>query len=418
MSDSLQIDDARGAPWRALDIAVVTETWPPEVNGVALTLARLVDGLRGRGHCIQLVRPQHPGEPTSCSAPRFQEFLCRGLPIPRYPELRMGLPAHRALRRLWREARPDVVHIATEGPLGFSALRVARELGLAVTTEFRTNFHAFSRHYGIGLLHGAIAAYLRWFHNRADCTMVPTAALRRELENAGFERLRVVARGIDTGRFDPARRCTALRASWRAGDDDLVLLYVGRLAPEKNLDTLLASYTAINESRSVLSPRVRLVLVGDGPMRPALQRQVPEAVFAGCRTGEDLAHHYASADLFVFPSLTETWGNVTAEALASGLAVLAFDRAAAAQLVATGRNGVLVDPDDRGGFLRAAVRLAANPAEVRGMSRAARESVLALGWDSIVTRVETHMREACSSRMPLAWCDVTASAMRLSPHPE
>jgi glycosyltransferase involved in cell wall biosynthesis len=418
MSDSLQIDAAHGGPWRALDIAVVTETWPPEVNGVALTLARLVEGLRSRGHCIQLVRPRRPDESTKSPEPKFHEFLCHGLPIPGYPELRMGLPAGRALRRLWREVRPDVVHIATEGPLGLSALRVARELGLAVTTEFRTNFHAFSRHYGIGVLRGAIAAYLRWFHNRADCTMVPTEALRRELEHAGFERMLVVARGIDTVRFDPARRCTALRASWRAGDDDLVLLYVGRLAPEKNLDTLLASYTAINESRSVLSPRVRLVLVGDGPMRPALQRQVPEAVFAGCRTGEDLARHYASADLFVFPSLTETWGNVTPEALASGLAVLAFDHAAAAQLVSAGRNGVLIDPDDRGGFLRAAVRLAANPADVRRMSRAARESVLDLGWDGIVARVESRMREACSSRMPLAWCDVTASAMGLSPHPE
>jgi glycosyltransferase involved in cell wall biosynthesis len=387
----------------ALDIAVVTETWPPEVNGVALTLARLVAGLGQRGHRIQLVRPRRAEEPARQVRPGPGEVLCRGLPIPRYTELRMGLPARRLLHGLWRAERPDVVHIATEGPLGWSALCAARELRLAVSSEFRTNFQSFSRHYGIGPLQGVITAYLRAFHNRADCTMVPTERLRRELEAAGFERTLVASRGVDTRHFDPQRRCSALRASWGAGEADVVALFVGRIAPEKNLDTLLEAWAAMQAGRGPFDTRVRLVLVGDGPLRPALQRRHPDVVFAGMRGGEDLARHYASADLFVFPSLTETWGNVTAEALASGLPVLAFDMAAAAELVQPGVNGELAGPRDRAGFVRAAARLAADRESLQRLRGAARESVLALGWDSIVARVESCMLELCVARLPAAW---------------
>ena len=160
---------------RSLRIALVTETYPPEVNGVATTLARVVEGLHRRGHELQLVRPRQKAVPPGPLTPRLDEVLMRGLPIPRYPHLRMGLPSKRALVKLWSMARPDVVHVATEGPLGWSALQAARHLHLPVTSDFRTNFHAYSRHYGIGWLNKPIMAYLRKFHNLAACTMVPTA---------------------------------------------------------------------------------------------------------------------------------------------------------------------------------------------------------------------------------------------------
>jgi glycosyltransferase involved in cell wall biosynthesis len=374
-----------GLTRRPLRIALVTETYPPEVNGVALTVARTAEGLRQRGHELQLLRPRQPADAADPARSPQREVLLRGAPIPCYPNLRLGLPAGRELRTLWRQRRPDLVHIATEGPLGWSALRAARELGIAVTSDFRTNFQAYSGHYRLGWLGGAIAAYLRRFHNHTGCTMVPTEALRSELQAAGFERVVVVARGVDTQLFDPARRSDALRRQWGAAADHGVVLYVGRLAAEKNLDVLLQAYAAMRQ----INPSLRLVLVGDGPLRQKLAERCPEAVFAGQRSGTDLAAHYASADLFLFPSLTETFGNVTPEAMASGLPVLAFDHAAAGQLIEHGENGWLAQGADFGVLVQLARSLAHEPVALRRAGAAARRSALDLGWDGIVRQVET-----------------------------
>ncbi|MGB5064300.1 MAG: glycosyltransferase family 1 protein, partial [Candidatus Competibacter sp.] len=308
-----------------LRVGIVTETYGPEVNGVAMTVGRLVEGLLARGHSVQLIRPrQHPrDDPRRDGA--LDVWPVAGAAIPFYREMRIGFPAKRLLLERWRQTPPDVVHIVTEGPLGHSALAVARRLRLRVFSGFHTNFHAYSRHYGMGLLARPIVAYLRRFHNRTDCTLVPTEELATELRSLGFHRLRVLARGVDTRLFDPAHRDPALRRSWGASPTDPVALYVGRLAAEKNLQLVLAAYRALR----AIQPTTRLVLVGDGPLAVRLQARHPEIVFPGMRIGADLAAHYASADLFLFPSLTETFGNVTLEAMASGLAVVAFDYAAA-----------------------------------------------------------------------------------------
>src|SRR5262245_13595127 len=267
---------------RPLRIAAVTETYPPEVNGVATSAARMLEGLCGRGHQVQLIRPrQDPGDLGAARA-GLEQVLVRGLPIPRYPALKMGLPAKRALLELWTYRRPDVVHIVTEGPLGWSALKAACKLKLPVVSDFRTNFHAYSSHYGVGWLKKPILAYLRKFHNRTLATMVPTEALRAQLAALGFRGLRVIARGIDTVLFHPGRRDPLLRSEWKAAPDDPVLLYVGRLAPEKNLELLATAY---GEARR-RTPSARLVVVGDGPGRALLQRWFPDAVFAGTRSEE------------------------------------------------------------------------------------------------------------------------------------
>ena len=370
-----------------LRIALVTETYPPEVNGVALTVARLAEGLRARGHRLQLLRPRRDRSDVRRET-GMDEHLLPGLPIPRYSELRMGLPARRRLLRLWRVSRPDLVHIATEGPLGWAALRAARELGLPVSTEFRTNFHMYCGLYGLGWLQPLITRYLRWFHNNADLTMVPTEGMRLELEALGFERLQAVGRGVDAVRFDPRHRSAELRAQWGADERDPVLLCVGRLAAEKNLDVLLDAWRAVKAR----TPAARLVLVGDGPLRAALMQRCPDAIFAGQRSGEDLARHYASADVFVFPSLSETWGNVVTEALASGLPVIAWNRAAAAELLRTGENGVRVECGDLAGFHGAVVQLAEDPDALRRMGAMARARSLGLGWETIVSEVEEAMR--------------------------
>lgn len=370
---------------RTLRIAVVTETYPPEVNGVAVSAARFLEGLRSRDHDIMLVRPrQSPGD-VGVVKGSLREVLTKGLPIPRYPGLRMGLPATRALVSLWQRWRPDVVHVLTEGPLGWSALRAALKLQLPVVSDFRTNFHTYSSHYGVGWLGKPILAYLRKFHNKTLWTLVPTESLRRELERHGFLNLRVIARGVDTTLFNPARRSPLLRAGWGAGPDDPVLLHVGRIAAEKNIDALQTAYAAARKK----APRTRLVMVGDGPARDEMRARCPDVVFAGTRRGEDLAAHYASADVFLFPSLTETYGNVTLEALASGLAVVAFGYAAAAETIRHDQNGWLAPKGDTSAFAALAVAAVSEQARARAVGGRARESALQLGWDPVVRQLET-----------------------------
>ena len=387
----LQVDNYP-ASRRSLRLAIVTETYPPEVNGVALTLAKLVDGLRAANHDVQLIRLRQSRADAVRSDSLhsgFQEVLMRGLPIPRYPELRMGMPSKGALIRLWQIKRPDLVHIATEGPLGWSALRAALYLKLPVSSDYRTNFQSYSTHYGVGFLYKPIMAYLRKFHNRAHCTMVPTQALRNSLALAGFHHLRVVSRGVDTVAFDPAHRSAPLRASWGLGPEDLAVVCVGRLAPEKNLALLLRAFEAIEHR----NPRARLVLVGNGPMREELQAKCPGALFAGQLRGQALAEHYASGDLFLMPSVTETFGNVTTEAMASGLPVLAFDYAAAADLIKDGINGLVTPLGDSEAFVSASVALAAEPGLRMRIGIEARRTALELDWKRIVQNFETVLYE-------------------------
>jgi len=372
------------SPQQSLRVAVVSETYLPEINGVAITVSRLVRGLQARNHDIQVIRPRQHALDAAAAHDPLEQVLMRGLPIPRYPMLRVGLPAKNALLKLWTTRRPDVVHIATEGPLGWSALQAARKLKLPVSSDFHTNFHAYSRHYGAAWLHKPIAAYLRKFHNRADCTLVPTPQLLHELQRMGFERLQVLARGVDTQRFHPAHRSTDLRTAWGATEQDQVVLWVGRLAAEKNLPLLIEAFEAMQQ----VNPRLKLVVVGDGPERAALQARCPYAILAGSRRDADLAAHYASADIYLFPSLTETYGNVTPEALASGLAVVAFDYAAAAELIRHGENGLLAPVGDASAFIQQALDLAAQPARVDELRLQARDTTQSLDWAVIVRQVE------------------------------
>lgn len=382
---------------RQFRIAVVTETYPPEVNGVAMTTGRFVDGLLRLGHQIQLIRPRQRGDDEPTQQENLRETLSRGVPIPRYNHLKMGLPARSALLAQWAEDRPDVVQIVTEGPLGWSALSAARRLRLPVVSEFHTNFDAYSTHYGLGWLKRPVTAYLRRFHNRSDLTLVPTRALQQALLGAGYRAVEVVARGVDTSLFNPARRSDSLRGSWGAGYDDLVITYVGRLAPEKNVNLVLQAYAAIRRERA----NARLLLVGDGPARAQIDsRKTDGVIFAGMRAGEDLACHYASADLFLFSSETETFGNVTAEALASGLPVVAFDYAAAAELVRHGENGLLAAPANRTEFVAQAVA-AANPQTHARLRTAAATSVAHLDWAMVVVRLVERFEAAISRhRLP------------------
>ena len=370
-----------------MQIVLVTETYPPEVNGVAMTLERLVRGLVDRGHDVTVVRPRPAAPETPEAATRASSeriVTVRGMPIPCYPEMRFGFPAGGTLRRLWRTQRPDLVHVATEGPLGRSAARAARRMGIPLASSFHTNFHAYADHYGYGMLHGLALGWLKKVHRQAACTFVPSDTVRSRLEAEGFRNLEVLGRGVDTGLFAPSRRSEELRTTWGVTNGEPVALYVGRLATEKNLTLTIQAY----ERMRGLRPDLRLVLVGEGPLRGRLERELPGAHFAGLRRGADLAAHYASAEYFLFASETETFGNVVTEAMASGLVVLAYDYAAARLHIESGSNGVTVPLGNEAAYLQAARSLVLRPAFWTRVRAHARATAEALSWDGIVDAYE------------------------------
>jgi len=372
---------------KPLRVLLVTETYPPEINGVAMTTQRLVEGLRGRGHWIGLVRPgqSRDGRGTGDA----DSWIMPGLPIPGYPGLRLGLPARRRLGRIIEAQRPDLVHVVTEGPLGWSALLAARDRGLPVTSGYHTHFDQYSGHYGPAWLKPWVTRWLDGLHRRCQATFAPTPELAVQLGARGIPNVHALGRGVDTRLFHPQRRDPELRRRWGVEEGSLACLYVGRLAPEKNLQVVERAFAAIEREH----PGARMVWVGDGPALPGLRAAHPGHVFAGPRVGEDLATHYASADLFLFASLSETWGNVLAEALASGLTVVAYRRAAAAHLIMNGANGVTIDAGDAGGFTALALRAAADPALRQRLGQQASHSMRAFGWEAVVERFEGLLRD-------------------------
>lgn len=372
-----------------LRVALVSETWAPEVNGVAMTMARLATGLRQRGHQVQVIRPRQGKEAPG------EDVLTTGMPLPGYKGLQFGLPAGRTLRKLWTGQRPDVVHAVTEGPLGWSALREARALSLPVTSSYHTNFDGYSKHYGAGFIGPLVTAWLRRFHRRTVSTMAPTQSLVNRLSAAKVPGARVLGRGVETALFHPAKRSNALRTQWGVSDEQLVVINVGRLAAEKNLALASRAFAKILKTH----PNARMVWVGDGPSRQALAKQFPQHIFAGTRHGDELAEHYASADIFLFPSLTETYGNVVPEAMASGLAVVAYNTAAAAELIDNASSGLVVAPGDEEAFIAASLRMAAEP-KLRAQCRAqARSRVEAMSWDKVIGDFELFLRQAASGQL-------------------
>jgi glycosyltransferase involved in cell wall biosynthesis len=366
--------------------AIVTETYPPEINGVALTVQGLEEGLRQRGHDVQVVRPrQAPGQ-----APRPYELLVRGAKIPRYPGMQFGLPAGRQLHRHWSRQRPDALYIATEGPLGDSALRVALRLGIPVSTGFHTRFDAYMRDYGLGWLQPLALAWMRRFHNRSDATLVPTCELVDFLKTQRFASAVHLPRAVDTMRFAPGKRSDALRADWGVAPDGLAVIYLGRIAPEKNLPLAVRAFRALQARR----PDARFIWVGEGPSLPAIRDANPDFVFCGPQRGDLLAQHVASTDLFLFPSHSETFGNVTIEAMASGVATVAFRYGAAREHLRDGRNGASIDGRDEDAFVAAACRLAIDDDIRQAMGLRAREAVhklrpaqVAADFDDILHRI-------------------------------
>jgi glycosyltransferase involved in cell wall biosynthesis len=359
-------------------VTLVTETYFPQVNGVSRTLGELVRHLRDKGDRVQLIHPDY-GQ----SADDDQSRTVRSVVLPFYKELFLPLPPFGAVHSAIDAFRPDILHIATEATLGLGILRFARKRRFAVVSSFHTNFDQYSRHYRVGWARGAIWRYLRWFHNRTRETYVPSQATIGELAHLGFERLVLWKRGVDSDLFRPDRLGRVeVRRAYGFAPEDVVISYVSRIAPEKNVD-YLADALAILAGRR---PEVRVMMVGDGPSRSALEQRIGSFTrFVGYRRGEDLADHYAACDLFAFSSTTETFGNVVLEAMSSGLPVVALRAGGVGETVQSGTTGLLVDVTEPPARLaEALLRLVEHSEERKRMAEAARDYALTQTWDAIM----------------------------------
>lgn len=334
-----------------MKICIVTDTFYPDTNGVAVVLKNYVEQLTVLGHQVVVIRSKRSGEhKDDVQETTYKEVLVYSVALPNYEQVRLGIPVTPKVAWVLEREHFDVVYVATEWVLGGIIANLARLKGVPVVSAYHTNLDQYMSHYGLGITKKVMNVYLSWFHNQATAVIAHSSASAEQLVRVGVRRpVHMLAHGVDTSLFSPSARNESLRASWGADAQTPVLLYVGRVAPEKNLQLFfktLACLTAENVP-------YRAVVVGEGPLLDELRVTHANVHFMGAQFGTDLAQVYASADVFVFPSLTETFGNVTVEALASGLFVVGFSLAAVAQYVTKPEYGVRVPPGDERAFMHA-----------------------------------------------------------------
>ncbi len=381
-------------------VAIVTESFLPQVNGVTNTVRHVVRHLVHSGHEPLVVAPG-PGAADHDGVPVHR---ARSVRLPRYSSFPVGLPDVE-VRRVLADFRPDVVHLASPIALGAVGLRAARRLDLPTVAVYQTDVGGFARHYGVP----ADALLDRWVarvHRRADRTLVPSEAARTQLSGWGVPDLHLWRRGVSFDLFGPGRRDAGLHAGWSDGGRRVVVGYVGRLAAEKQVRRLV-------ELGDV--PGTRLVVVGDGPERARLERLLPDAVFTGFLQGAELATAFASLDVFVHLGENETFCQTVQEAQASGVAVVAPNRGGPVDLVETGRSGLLFDVADPGSLRRAVATLATEPLARQGLALGGRSAVAGRTWGRLVAElVEVHYAAVVDARRAGA---LTATGhVRRTPH--
>lgn len=371
-------------------VLLVTDTFPPDINGVARTLNTLGEGLQRRGHEVAVVTTVPEVE-----AGGLPRRVMHSVPLPGYAGLRLGFASSRQMLEIFDDHRPDVLYVATETVMGVAAIRAAGKRGIPVVSGFHTNFQVYLEDYHLPGMEALAQGVLRSIHNHTARTLTPSADTAAMLEGWGIQNVGVMGRGVDTALFSPARRSVALRQSWGVDEATPVAVYVGRIAAEKNLALAVRAF----EVFSSVQPGARMVFVGDGPRLEALKEQCPHFHYAGARMGDDLAAHYASADVFLFPSITETFGNVVLEAMASGLGVVAFDYAAPRLLIRPGENGWLAPLGDENAYLEQ-TRLSAAGWNNDALRTAARQAAIDLGWERVIAQFEQELAAVISPATP------------------
>lgn len=354
-------------------IALVSDTYTPQVNGVTTVVARIVQVLRTFGDEVCVIAPRYPGPNTTADGCP-DELRIPSAPFPLYPAIRLSIPQFRTVARYLDGFQPDVVHVATEGPLGLTGRQYAISRQIPLVTSYHTNFPQYARYYGAGMVEPLVWKWLRWFHRPAVVTHTPGEAVRDELARRGIGNPVVWGRAVDTKHFHPGRRSAGWRRWLAGGDNTAIVLHVGRLAPEKNIDVLAESWRAAHER---LGQRATFVLAGEGPETRRLLTRLPWVRQLGFLERGKLADVYASADICVLPSKTETCGLVALEAMASGLAVVAADAGGFRESIDHGRDGVLVAPDDAMGFAAEIVSLVMARQRLAELRAAARKNAIA-----------------------------------------
>ena len=353
----------------------------------------LCKGLQTLGHRIQLIRPIQKNICADFQAE--QECLVWAKSIPKYADMQFGMPQYVKVSKAIECFAPDVVHIVTEGPLGLTALYAAQAHQIPVSSGFHSTFHDFSRFFDLALLVKPIESYLRWFHNHTLLTCVPSQTTLNQLKAFGVTcPLVEVGRGVDTARFHPEHRSEQLRQCWEADANTTVLLYVGRLSPEKEVDVLIQSYLNIKKQSS---RKFKMVIVGDGPDRKRLTEMASgsDVIFTGSLTGQSLAQAYASADVFVFASQIETFGNVVLEAMASGLPVVAYNYASPQRYIKQGITGWLSPFGQVAHFMQTIIQLPEQKV-LRCMGTQARQDIESVGWQYPVKQFEQALYHAAN----------------------
>ncbi|MEV0243274.1 glycosyltransferase family 1 protein [Streptomyces sp. NPDC050674] len=367
-------------------VVIVTESFPPDVNGVAHCALQTARHLVDRGHAPVVVAPAPaPGHKPDAFAP-CPVVHVPSLPLPGYPQVRVALPSRRLAATVIGH-RPDVVHLAGPFVLGVRGMAAAARLGIPAVAVYQTDLAGYARTY-MGAGEAAAWRRIRSVHGAADLTLAPSSAALHDLETHGVPRVRLWPRGVDTERFRPGRRDEALHREL-APNGELIVGYVGRLAPEKQVE-LLAGVCGLEG--------VRVVIVGDGPSRPALEQALPGAVFLGRRTGDDLARVFASFDVFAHTGPFETFCQTVQEAMASGLPVVAPAAGGPLDLVAHGRTGLLVPPRDASAVRDAVRSLAADAGLRAAFGTAGRAAVEGRTWAAVGDRLLGHYTQVLAGR--------------------
>ena len=374
-------------------VVIITESFPPDINGVAHCVLRVAELLTSYGHHPLVIAPQPPGSRREESSFPFPVVRVPAAPLPGYPSFRLGLPSRRVRAAIIRH-QAEVVHLASPVFLGAHGAAVARRLGLPTVAVYQTDLPSYARAYRLGRAGETFAwRWLRGIHNGAARTLAPSTVTATGLLGQGIGNVWLWGRGVDTRRFDPAKRSQELRAALLATTGappgELLVGYVGRLATEKRVE-LLAGITAL--------AGVRLVIVGAGPAGAMLRQHMPDAIFLGERRGEELAAIYASLDVFVHSGPYETFGQTLQEAAASGLPVVAPAAGGPLDLVADGVTGYLVPPSDPGAFTAAVARLAADPAARAAFGAAGRRQVLGRSWPALTEELIGHYAAVLGAR--------------------
>jgi glycosyltransferase involved in cell wall biosynthesis len=369
---------------RPIRVALVTSSYNFIPDGVALTLNRLVAYLLSQGVAVKVFAPTG-AEPALVHA--GEVISVPSLPLPARPEYRLALGMAGFVKRELLDFQPDIIHIAVPDLLGHAALALAHRNGIPAVATYHTRYETYLKHYWyLAPLEGLLKRILRRFYGRCRAVYVPSDSTRDTLLADGLtDNFKPWPRGVDTARFSPDRRSSQWRAHHGIGEDELVILHVSRLVREKRLDTLTAALNRLEFPH-------RVVIVGDGPDRGLAEAELPHAIFAGFLTGDELATAYASSDIFVFPSDSESFGNVTLEAMASGLACVCADATGSRSLVVAGETGLLADASDPQGFADNISALAKDAPLRQRMGRAARARALTFSWDETMARMLGYYR--------------------------